>query len=142
MPGGVNSPVRAFGAVGGVPPFIRRGRGPRIEDEDGNTYIDYVLSWGPLILGHAPEVVTAALAEAAAEGTSFGAPTRWEALLAEELCDAVPGLEMVRLVNSGTEAAMSALRPARAYTGPSRIVKFAGRYHRHAASLLGEAGAR
>jgi len=140
MPGGVNSPVRAFGAVGGVPPFIRRGRGPRIEDEDGNTYIDYVLSWGPLILGHAPEVVTAALAEAAAEGTSFGAPTRWEALLAEELCDAVPGLEMVRLVNSGTEAAMSALRLARAYTGRSRIVKFAGCYHGHADSLLVEAG--
>lgn len=140
MPGGVNSPVRAFGAVGGVPVFVRRGNGPRFEDEDGNSYIDYVLSWGPLILGHAPAAVAAAVAEAAAEGTSFGAPTRWETLLAEELCTAVPGIESVRLVNSGTEATMSALRLARAYTGRNRVVKFAGCYHGHGDSLLVDAG--
>src|SRR5690606_28713770 len=120
--------------------FVRRGRGPRFEDEDGNSYIDYVLSWGPLILGHAPAAVVAGIAAAAAEGTSFGAPTRWETLLAEALCDALPGVEAVRLVNSGTEATMSALRLARAYTGRARVIKFAGCYHGHVDSLLVDAG--
>ncbi|HEX6990094.1 MAG TPA: glutamate-1-semialdehyde 2,1-aminomutase [Bacillota bacterium] len=140
MPGGVNSPVRAFGAVGGDPVFVRRGQGARIEDEDGNRYIDYVLSWGPLILGHAPAKVVEAVTRAVADGTSFGAPTRWETMLAEALCAALPAVEAVRLVNSGTEASMSALRLARACTGRSRIVKFAGCYHGHVDSLLVDAG--
>lgn len=140
IPGGVNSPVRAFGAVGGVPVFFRRGEGAYLYDEDGRAYIDYVLSWGPLILGHRPAPVIAALEQALAEGTSFGAPTRWEVEFAERITTAVPSVEMVRLVNSGTEATMSALRLARAFTGRDKIIKFAGGYHGHVDSLLVEAG--
>jgi glutamate-1-semialdehyde 2,1-aminomutase len=140
IPGGVNSPVRAFRAVGGVPPFIARGRGSRIWDADGREYIDYVGSWGPLILGHADPDVVAAVRTAAEHGLSFGAPTEAEAELAELLVRLVPGLELVRLVSSGTEATMSALRLARGATGRSRIVKFEGCYHGHADSLLVKAG--
>ena len=140
IPGGVNSPVRAFGAVGGTPRFIERGEGCRIFDVDGNAYIDYVGSWGPLILGHADPGVLRAAAEAMARGTSFGAPTQREVELAELLCEALPGMEMVRLVNSGTEATMSALRLARAATERSRILKFEGCYHGHADALLVGAG--
>ena len=140
IPGGVNSPVRAFGAVGGTPRFIERGEGCRVFDVDGNAYIDYVGSWGPLILGHADPGVLRAAAEAMARGTSFGAPTQREVELAELLCEALPGMEMVRLVNSGTEATMSALRLARGATGRSRILKFEGCYHGHADALLVGAG--
>jgi glutamate-1-semialdehyde 2,1-aminomutase len=140
IPGGVNSPVRAFGAVGGTPRFIERGEGCRIFDVDGNAYIDYVGSWGPLILGHADPGVLRAAGEAMARGTSFGAPTQREVELAELLCEALPGMEMVRLVNSGTEATMSALRLARGATGRSRILKFEGCYHGHADALLVGAG--
>jgi glutamate-1-semialdehyde 2,1-aminomutase len=140
IPGGVNSPVRAFGAVGGTPRFIERGEGCRVFDVDGNAYIDYVGSWGPLILGHADPGVLRAAGEAMARGTSFGAPTQREVELAELLCEALPGMEMVRLVNSGTEATMSALRLARAATGRSRILKFEGCYHGHADALLVGAG--
>jgi glutamate-1-semialdehyde 2,1-aminomutase len=140
IPGGVNSPVRAFRAVGGTPPFIERGEGSRIWDADGREYIDYVGSWGPLVLGHADPEVVAAVRSAAGRGLSFGAPTESEAELAELLGRLVPGLELVRLVSSGTEATMSALRLARGATGRSRIVKFQGCYHGHADSLLVEAG--
>jgi glutamate-1-semialdehyde 2,1-aminomutase len=140
IPGGVNSPVRAFGAVGGTPRFIERGEGCRVFDVDGNAYIDYVGSWGPLILGHADPGVLRAAGEAMERGTSFGAPTQREVELAELLCEALPGMEMVRLVNSGTEATMSALRLARAATGRSRILKFEGCYHGHADALLVGAG--
>ena len=140
IPGGVNSPVRAFRAVGGVPPFITRGKGSRIWDADGRDYVDYVGSWGPLILGHADPDVVAAVREAAARGLSFGAPTELECEMAELLTRLVPGLEMVRLVSSGTEATMSALRLARGFTGRSRIVKFEGCYHGHVDSLLVKAG--
>ncbi len=140
IPGGVNSPVRAFRAVGGTPLFIRRGEGPYIWDEDGNRYIDYVLSWGPLILGHAHPKVVEAVRRAAAAGTSFGAPTRAEVELAELVVDMVPSVEMVRFVNSGTEATMSALRLARAVTGRTKIVKFIGCYHGHVDALLVRAG--
>jgi glutamate-1-semialdehyde 2,1-aminomutase len=140
IPGGVNSPVRAFGAVGGTPRFIERGEGCRVFDVDGNAYIDYVGSWGPLILGHADPGVLRAAGEAMARGTSFGAPTQREVELAELLCEALPGMEMVRLVNSGTEATMSALRLARGATGRSRILKFEGCYHGHADALLVGAG--
>jgi glutamate-1-semialdehyde 2,1-aminomutase len=140
IPGGVNSPVRAFGAVGGTPRFIERGEGCRIFDVDGNAYIDYVGSWGPLILGHADPGVLRAAGEAMARGTSFGAPTQREVDLAEFLCEALPGMEMVRMVNSGTEATMSALRLARGATGRSRILKFEGCYHGHADALLVGAG--
>ena len=140
IPGGVNSPVRAFRAVGGEPLFIARGAGARIWDIDGNEYIDYVGSWGPLILGHAHPKVVAAVQEAAARGTSFGAPNLAELHLAELIVAAVPSVERVRLVNSGTEATMSALRLARAYTGRSKIVKFTGCYHGHVDSLLVQAG--
>lgn len=140
IPGGVNSPVRAFGAVGGAPPFITRGEGSRIWDADGREYIDYVGSWGPLILGHADSDVVAAVREAAGRGLSFGAPTELECEMAELLARLVPGLEMVRLVSSGTEATMSALRLARGFTGRSRIIKFEGCYHGHADSLLVKAG--
>jgi glutamate-1-semialdehyde 2,1-aminomutase len=140
IPGGVNSPVRAFGAVGAVPRFLVRGKGARVWDADGNAYIDYVLSWGPLILGHAEPRVVRAVRAAAARGTSFGAPTERETELADALCQALPGLERVRLVSSGTEAAMSALRLARAATGRVRIVKFDGCYHGHADALLVAAG--
>ncbi len=140
IPGGVNSPVRAFRAVGGVPPFIDHGAGSHLVDIDGNTYIDYVLSWGPLILGHAhPEVVEATVA-AIHRGTSFGAPTEAETRLAQLIVDRVPGIDEVRLVNSGTEATMSALRLARAATGRDKILKFAGCYHGHADLLLVQAG--
>jgi glutamate-1-semialdehyde 2,1-aminomutase len=140
IPGGVNSPVRAFRAVGGTPRFIQRGEGCRIWDADGKMYIDYVGSWGPLALGHADPDVVAAVQAAAARGLSFGAPTEGEAELAELLGRVVPGLELVRLVSSGTEATMSALRLARGATGRSRIVKFEGCYHGHADSLLVKAG--
>ncbi len=140
MPGGVNSPVRAWGAVGGSPRIIARGEGARVIDVDGNRYLDYVASWGPLILGHAPPAVVAAVKEAAARGMSFGAPTPGELELAELLCEAVPSLEMVRLVSSGTEACMSALRLARAVTGRPRVIKFDGCYHGHADSFLVAAG--
>jgi glutamate-1-semialdehyde 2,1-aminomutase len=140
IPGGVNSPVRAFHAVEGEPPFISHGSGARITDVDGQEYIDYVGSWGPLILGHAAPVVVAAIEEAARRGTSFGAPTPLEVELAEEICSAFPSIEKVRLVNSGTEAAMSALRVARASTARKLIVKFEGCYHGHADSLLAKAG--
>ncbi len=140
IPGGVNSPVRAFSAVGGEPPFIARGDGAYLWDADGNRYIDYVLSWGPLILGHAHPAVVQALAEAAVKGTSYGAPTALEIELAELVIDMVPSVEMVRFVNSGTEATMSALRLARAYTGRHKIVKFEGCYHGHPDLLLVQAG--
>ena len=140
IPGGVNSPVRSFRAVGGTPPFIRRGLGSHIWDIDGNEYIDYVGSWGPLVLGHAHPAVVQAVQEAAARGTSFGAPTEAEVELARLINRAVPSMEMLRLVSSGTEAAMSAVRVARAFTGRNKIVKFAGCYHGHADGLLVKAG--
>ena len=140
IPGGVNSPVRAFRAVGGTPLFIERGEGPYLVDADGQRYIDYVLSWGPLILGHAYPAVVDALREAVGRGTSYGAPTSLETALARQIIALMPGIEMVRFVNSGTEATMSALRLARAYTGRSKIVKFDGCYHGHADSLLVQAG--
>ena len=140
IPGGVNSPVRAFRAVGGQPLFIARGEGAHIYDADGNRYIDYVGSWGPLILGHAHPRVVEAVERAARGGTSFGAPTEAEIRLAEMVTRAVPSIEMVRFVNSGTEATMSALRLARAYTGREKFVKFAGGYHGHADMLLVAAG--
>jgi len=140
IPGGVNSPVRAYGSVGGTAPFIVRGKGARIWDADGNEYIDYVGSWGPLVLGHAHPAVLRAVRDAAANGTSFGAPTELEVRLAEELCRALPSVEMVRFVSSGTEAAMSAIRLARAATGRERILKFDGCYHGHADALLVGAG--
>ena len=140
LPGGVNSPVRAFGAVGGQPLVIARGEGPYLYDVDGNRYIDYVCSWGPLILGHAHPAVVEAVQQAAARGTSYGAPTEAEADMAALVVDAVPSIEMVRFVNSGTEATMSALRLARAFTGRDRIVKFEGCYHGHADGLLAKAG--
>jgi glutamate-1-semialdehyde 2,1-aminomutase len=140
MPGGVSSPVRAFRAVGGRPLFIDRGQGPYLIDVDGNRYIDYVLSWGPLILGHAPERVVEALSHATANGTSYGAPCPLEVELAELVQHFVPSMEMIRFVNSGTEATMSALRLARAYTKRDKIVKFRGNYHGHADMLLVQAG--
>jgi glutamate-1-semialdehyde 2,1-aminomutase len=140
IPGGVNSPVRAFKAVGGTPIFIRRGSGCRVEDVEGNRYIDYLGSWGPLILGHAVASVVDAIRQAAEDGTSFGAPTEREVRLAEKIAQAVPSIEMVRLVNSGTEACMSALRVARAFTGRDKVVKFDGCYHGHADGLLVRAG--
>ncbi len=140
IPGGVNSPVRAWQAVGLTPRMIVKGEGARVYDADGNSYLDFVGSWGPLILGHAEPNVVAAVKEAAARGTSFGAPTAAEVELARILVDAVPGLEMVRLVNSGTEACMSVLRLARGATGRSRVIKFDGCYHGHADSFLVSAG--
>lgn len=140
IPGGVDSPVRAFRAVGGQPLFIERGEGPYLYDVDGNRYIDYVLSWGPLILGHAHPQVVAALQDAVARGTSYGAPTSLETELAELVIDMLPSAQMVRFVNSGTEATMSALRLARAYTGRDKIIKFEGCYHGHADYLLVQAG--
>jgi glutamate-1-semialdehyde 2,1-aminomutase len=140
LPGGVNSPVRAFRGVGGTPRFIDHGAGPYLYDVDGNRYIDYVLSWGPLILGHAAPPVVEAITAQAARGTSFGAPTALESELAALICAALPAVEMVRFVSSGTEATMSALRLARAYTGRPRIVKFIGCYHGHADALLVQAG--
>ena len=140
IPGGVNSPVRAFRGVGGTPRFIKSARGATITDVDGRTYIDYVGSWGPMILGHADEEVVAALQEVAAGGTSFGAPTELEVNLAQEVVDAVPSIEMVRMVSSGTEATMSAIRLARGVTGRTKLVKFEGCYHGHGDSLLVKAG--
>jgi glutamate-1-semialdehyde 2,1-aminomutase len=140
IPGGVNSPVRAFRSVGGTPPFMVRGDGARVYDVDGNQYIDYVCSWGPLLLGHRHPEIVKALEAALETGTSFGMPTEREIELAEAICEAVPSIEMVRLVNSGTEAAMSALRLARAFTGRELIVKFEGCYHGHVDSLLVKAG--
>src|SRR6187402_1269380 len=140
IPGGVNSPVRAFRAVGGTPVFFREGRGSRVVDEDGRQYIDYVGSWGPLILGHADAQVLAAVNAAAARGLSFGAPTALELEMAELLTGALPSLEQVRLVSSGTEAVMSALRLARGFTGRSVVVKFEGCYHGHSDFLLVKAG--
>jgi glutamate-1-semialdehyde 2,1-aminomutase len=140
IPGGVNSPVRAYRAVGGTPPFIARGEGSRIFDVDGNEYIDYVGSWGPLLLGHRHPEILHALECALATGTSFGAPTEGEVELAEAIRDAVPSIEMVRLVNSGTEATMSAIRLARGFTGRDLVVKFEGCYHGHVDSLLVKAG--
>lgn len=140
IPAGVNSPVRAFKAVGGGPVFMKRGSGAIVEDVDGNRYIDYLASWGPLILGHAHPAVVAAVQAAAADGTSFGAPTEREVLLAEMIRQAMPSIELLRLVSSGTEACMSALRVARAFTGRSKILKFDGCYHGHADSLLVKAG--
>lgn len=140
MPGGVNSPVRAFRGVGGTPRFIKSASGATITDVDGRTYIDYVGSWGPMILGHADPEIVAALQDAATRGTSFGAPNELEVELAEEIIDAVPSIEMVRMVNSGTEATMSAIRLARGVTGRNKLVKFEGCYHGHGDSLLVKAG--
>ena len=140
IPGGVNSPARAFGAVGGEPLFIERGEGAYLYDVDGNRYIDYIGSWGPLILGHRHPKVVEALEDALHRGTSFGAPTEAESELAQLVIDAVPSLQRVRMVNSGTEATMSALRLARGFTGRERIIKFAGNYHGHVDSLLVAAG--
>ncbi len=140
IPGGVNSPVRSFRAVGGTPPFIARGSGSHIWDADGNEYIDYLGSWGPLVLGHAHPAVVDALIKAAEAGTSFGAPVAQEVDLARFICASMPSIDMIRLVNSGTEACMSAIRLARAHTGRDKIIKFAGCYHGHADGLLVKAG--
>jgi glutamate-1-semialdehyde 2,1-aminomutase len=140
LPGGVDSPVRAFSAVGASPLFIRRAAGCRLEDVDGNTFIDYVMSWGPLIHGHAPRGLIKAIAAAARDGTSFGAPSPLESELGERVRRLMPSIERVRFVSSGTEAAMSAVRVARAATGRERIVKFAGCYHGHADQFLVQAG--
>lgn len=140
MPGGVNSPVRAFRGVGGTPRFIKSASGATITDVDGRQYIDYVGSWGPMILGHADPEIVAALQKAVTHGTSFGAPNELEVALAREIVDAVPSIEMVRMVNSGTEATMSAIRLARGVTGKDKLIKFEGCYHGHGDSLLVKAG--
>lgn len=140
MPGGVNSPVRAYRAVGMTPRFIDHAKGAYIYDIDGNEYIDYIGSWGPMILGHAREEVVKAVCDAAARGTSYGAPTVAEVEIAEMINEAVPCSEMVRLVNSGTEAVMSAIRAARGYTGRDYIIKFEGCYHGHSDGLLVKGG--
>ena len=140
MPGGVNSPVRAFRGVGGTPLFIKSASGATMTDADGKTYIDYVGSWGPMILGHADREIVEALLDAATHGTSFGAPNELEVQIAEEIIDAVPSIEMVRMVNSGTEATMSAIRLARGVTGRTKLIKFEGCYHGHGDSLLVKAG--
>jgi glutamate-1-semialdehyde 2,1-aminomutase len=140
IPGGVNSPVRAFRGVGGTPRFIKSAQGALMTDVDGRTYIDYVGSWGPMILGHADALVQESVRDALTRGTSYGAPTELEVLMAEEIIDAVPSVEMVRMVNSGTEATMSAIRLARGVTGRNQLVKFEGCYHGHADSLLVKAG--
>ena len=140
IPGGVNSPVRAFASAHAAPPFIVRGEGAWFEDEDGNRYVDYIGSWGPLVLGHAFAPVVEAVRKAAGEGTSYGAPTRREVEMAERLCELIPSFDMVRLVNSGTEATMSAVRVARGATGRDKFVKFVGCYHGHADAFLIEAG--
>src|SRR5574341_1897348 len=140
IPGGVNSPVRAFKSVGRSPLFISKAKGSKIWDADGNRYIDYVGSWGPLILGHAHPQVLKATSKAAANGTSFGAATELEIQMAELICSIFPSVESVRMVNSGTEATMSAIRLARAYTKRDKIIKFAGCYHGHADSFLIKAG--
>jgi glutamate-1-semialdehyde 2,1-aminomutase len=140
IPGGVNSPVRAFKAVGGTPPFFERSKGAYLYDVDGKAYIDYVLSWGPMIMGHNHPDVLNAVIERAKLGLSFGAPTELEIELADRLCEIMPGMDMVRMVNSGTEATMSAIRLARGFTGRDKIVKFEGCYHGHSDSLLVKAG--
>ena len=140
IPGGVNSPVRSFKSVGGTPPFIARGQGARVWDVDGNEYIDYLGSWGPLVLGHSHPAVVEVLKKTAEGGTSFGAPVEQEVELAKIICGALPSVESVRLVSSGTEACMSAIRLARAFTGRDKIIKFAGCYHGHADGLLVKAG--
>ena len=140
LPGGVNSPVRAFKAVGGTPLFISRAEGPYLFDVDGNRYVDYVCSWGPMILGHADPQVMKVVQNAIKNSTSYGAPTEVEVELANMVVEAIPSIEMVRFVNSGTEATMSALRLARAYTKHDKIIKFEGCYHGHADMLLVQAG--
>ncbi len=140
IPGGVNSPVRALRNVGGEPFFVERARGSRIWDVDGREYIDYVGSWGPAILGHAPKVVVDAVQTVAERGLSFGIPNPFEVEMAELICEWVPSIEKIRMVNSGTEAAMSCLRLARGFTGRDKIIKFDGCYHGHADSLLVQAG--
>ncbi len=140
IPGGVNSPVRAFNGVGGEPLFLKRGEGPYVFDEDDNKYIDYVASWGPMILGHAHPAVTKAVKAAVDNSLGFGAPTVIETLMADKVCELVPSIEMVRMVSSGTEATMSAIRLARGFTGRDKIVKFEGCYHGHSDSLLVKAG--
>ncbi|MEX2351038.1 MAG: glutamate-1-semialdehyde 2,1-aminomutase [Balneolaceae bacterium] len=140
IPGGVNSPARAFGSVGGTPPFIRSAKGSVLTDEDGNRYIDFVGSWGPMILGHAAPAVIKAVQDASFHSTSFGAPTEIEVRLAEKVCRMVPNIEKIRMVNSGTEACMSALRVARGFTGREKVIKFEGNYHGHADAFLIAAG--
>ena len=140
IPGGVNSPVRAFRAVGGTPVFFERAQGAYMFDADGKRYVDYVMSWGPMILGHGHPVVLDAIREQLDKAMTFGTPTELEILLADKVCEQVPGMEMVRMVNSGTEATMSAIRLARGYTGRDKIVKFEGCYHGHSDSLLVKAG--
>ncbi|NIB39031.1 glutamate-1-semialdehyde 2,1-aminomutase [Pseudomaricurvus alkylphenolicus] len=140
IPGGVNSPVRAFKAVGGTPVFFERAAGAYLYDADDRRYVDYVLSWGPMILGHAHPLVIQAVTEKAQQGLSFGAPTAIETVLADRLCELMPGMDLVRFVNSGTEATMSAIRLARGYTGRDKIIKFEGCYHGHSDSLLVKAG--
>ena len=140
MPGGVNSPVRAFKAVGGTPVFLKQGKGARVQDEDGNEYIDFVGSWGPLILGHAHPDVVKAIQETAAFGSTFGAPCAAEVKLASQIQEAIPSMQRLRLVSSGTEAVMSALRVARGFTGRNNVIKFEGCYHGHTDSLLAAAG--
>lgn len=140
IPGGVNSPVRGFGAVGGRPKFMKSAGGSYIWDVDGNQYIDYIGSWGPMILGHNHKNIRAAVERAAANGLSFGAATEIEVNMAELICDLIPSIEMIRMVNSGTEAVMSAIRAARGYTGRSKVIKFAGCYHGHSDAMLVKAG--
>ena len=140
IPGGVNSPVRAFRSVGADPIFYERAKGARVWDADGNEYIDFVASWGPMILGHAPDVVLDAVRGQLDRGTSYGAPTEVEVRMAEAVCEAVPSMEMVRMVSSGTEATMSAIRLARGYTGRHKFIKFDGNYHGHSDALLVAAG--
>ena len=140
IPGGVNSPVRAFKSVGGTPVFIKSAKGAYLHDADGNKYIDYVASWGPMILGHAYEPVVKAIQEKALGSTSFGAPTELEIEMAELIISMVPNIDLIRMVSSGTEACMSAIRLARGYTGKNKIIKFEGHYHGHADSFLVKAG--
>ena len=140
IPGGVNSPVRAFTSVGGRPYFVARGEGPYVWDAEGHRYVDLVQSYGAIIAGHAHPAIVYAVQKAAADGTSYGAPTEREVLLAEAICERVPSVELVRLVSSGTEATMSAVRVARGFTGRPKVVKFAGNYHGHGDLLLAEAG--
>src|SRR5580692_509635 len=140
IPGGVDSPVRSFASVGGTPYTVVSGQGPYVVDAEGTRYIDLVQSYGAVLLGHAHPVVTAAISRAAGQGTTFGAPTEGEVLLAEAICDRVPGCQQVRLVSSGTEATMSAIRVARGYTGRDRILKFDGCYHGHSDALLAGGG--
>src|SRR3954469_4772725 len=140
IPGGVNSPVRAFKSVGGTPVFMTKAKGAYLYDADGNKYIDYIASWGPMILGHAHEPVVQAIQEYAAYSTSYGAPTELEIKMAELIISMVPNVDLIRMVSSGTEACMSAIRLARGYTGRNKIIKFEGNYHGHADSFLVKAG--